>query len=273
MSEEIKILEEGENWIRFEVSGITPSYANALRRTLINDIPKLAISKVNFHHGEIRQEGDKVFSSLTSIFDEMIASRLGMIPLPTDLKMNERETCSCGGKGCPLCTVNYSLFMTGPGMVKSGNLVPVGDPSFAPVDKEIPIVELNERQAVMIDAEAYMGRARDHARFQVTSGVSYKYGRLLRVSAREPEVEEIVKNAPKNVVKRDDREVVFNEDFPSKYIAKLYRMDSLVVEEDDRRFIFYFETDGSLKPREVLDYALERLVSRLESIVEKVPGE
>ncbi|MGC8645277.1 MAG: DNA-directed RNA polymerase subunit D [Thermoplasmata archaeon] len=273
MSEGIKILEEGENWIRFEVSGVTPAYANVLRRTLMNDIPKLAISKVHFHHGEIRQEGDRVFSSLTSIFDEMIASRLGMVPLPTDLKMNERETCSCGGKGCSLCTVNYSLFMAGPGTVKSGNLVPIGDPSFAPVDKEIPIVELNERQAVMIDAEAYLGRARDHARFQVTTGVSYRYGRLLKVSAKEPEVEEIVEKAPRNVVKKDDKEVVFTTDFPSKYLAKLYRMDSLEIEEDERRFIFYFETDGSLKPREVLDYALERLVFRLGSIVEKVPGE
>ncbi|MEL9914809.1 MAG: DNA-directed RNA polymerase subunit D [Thermoplasmatales archaeon] len=273
MSEGIRIIEEGENWIRFEVSGITPAYANALRRVLINDIPKLAISRVHFHHGEIRQEGDKVFSSLTSLFDEMIASRLGMIPLPTDLKMNERDTCSCGGKGCPLCTVNYSLFMTGPAIVKSGDLIPIGDPSFAPVDKDIPIVELNERQAIMIDAEAFLGRARDHARFQVTSGVSYRYGRQLRVSAREPEVEDIINKSPKNVVRRDDKEVVFTTDIPSKYLAKLYRMDSLKIEEDERRFIFYFETDGSLKPREVLNYALERLVTRLNSIVEKVPGE
>ncbi|MEM0129949.1 MAG: DNA-directed RNA polymerase subunit D [Thermoplasmatales archaeon] len=273
MSEGIRIIEEGENWIRFEVSGITPGYANALRRILINDVPKLAISKVHFHHGEIRQEGDKVFSSLTSLFDEMIASRLGMIPLPTDLKMNERETCSCGGKGCSLCTVNYSLFMTGPGIVKSGDLIPIGDPSFAPIDKEIPIVELNERQAIMIDAEAFLGRARDHARFQVTSGVSYRYGRELKVSAREPEVEDIINKSPRNVVRKDDREVVFTTDIPSKYLAKLYRMDSLKIEEDERRFIFYFETDRSLKPREVLNYALERLVTRLNSIVEKVPGE
>ena len=120
MSENIKILEEGDSFIRFELSDITPAYANLLRRTLINDIPKLAISKVNFHHGEIRQEGEKVYSSLTSLFDEVIASRLGMIPLPTDLKMNERENCSCGGAGCSLCTVNYSLFVVGPKKVMSG---------------------------------------------------------------------------------------------------------------------------------------------------------
>ncbi|MEM2056224.1 MAG: DNA-directed RNA polymerase subunit D, partial [Thermoplasmatales archaeon] len=178
-----------------------------------------------------------------------------------------------GEKGRPLSTLNNSLYMTCPAIVKSGDLIPIGDPSFAPVDKDIPIVELNERQAIMIDAEAFLGRARDHARFQVTSGVSYRYGRQLRVSAREPEVEDIINKSPKNVVRRDDKEVVFTTDIPSKYLAKLYRMDSLKIEEDERRFIFYFETDGSLKPREVLNYALERLVTRLNSIVEKVPGE
>ncbi len=273
MTESIKILEEGGNFIRFEVNDVSPAYANLLRRTLINDIPKLAISKVNFHHGEIRQEGDKVYSSLTSLFDEVIASRLGMIPLPTDLKMNERETCSCGGAGCSLCTVNYSIFVVGPKKVTSGDLIAVGDSKMSPIDKDIPIVELNERQAMMLDAEAYMGRAREHARFQTTSGVSYRYGRELKVSAREPELDEIIKNSPKNVLRKNDKEVVFTADFPSKYLSKLYRMDSLEVKEDERRFIFYFETDGSLTPRQVLDYALSRIRDRLSGIVENVPGE
>ena len=39
-------------------------------------------------------------------------------------------------------------------------------------------------------------------------------------------------------------------------IGKLYRMDSLEVKEDEKRFIFYFETDGSLKPNEVLSRLL-----------------
>ncbi|MDA8054787.1 MAG: DNA-directed RNA polymerase subunit D [Thermoplasmatales archaeon] len=273
MSESIKIIEEGETFIRFEISDITPAYANLLRRTLINDIPKLAISKVNFHHGEIRQEGEKVYSSLTSLFDEVIASRLGMVPLPTDLKMNERDSCSCGGAGCSLCTVNYSIFVVGPKKVMSGDLVAIGDSKMSPSDKEIPIVELNERQAMMLDAEAYLGRAREHARFQTTSGVSYRYGRELKVSAREPELDEIIKHSPKNVLKKGDKEVVFTADYPSKYIGKVYRMDSLEVKEDETRFIFYFETDGSLTPRQILDYALSRIKERLSGIVEKVPGE
>lgn len=273
MSQDIKILEEGNSFIRFEITDITPAYANMLRRTLINDIPKLAISKVNFHHGEIRQEGEKVYSSLTSLFDEIIASRLGMIPLPTDLTMNEREKCTCHGEGCSLCTVNYSVFAFGPKVVTSADLVAIGDSKFVPQDKEIPIVELNERQAMMIDADAHMGKASEHARFQATSGVSYKYAREIRVSAKEAGIAEIIEKMPRNVVKKDSKEVVFNTDYPSKYIAKLYRMESAEIKENDTRFIFYFETDGGLKPGEVLSYALKRIKDRLTEMVEKVPGE
>lgn len=273
MTQNIKILEEDDKHITFEISDITPAYANLLRRTLLNDIPKLAISKVNFHHGEIRQGEDKVYSSSTSLFDEVIASRLGMVPLPTDLNMNERESCSCGGQGCPLCTVNYSVFAVGPKVVTSGDLVPLGDAKFAPVDKEIPIVELNERQAIMLDAEAYMGRAKDHARFQVAIGVSYRYHRELTVSRKEPDIDQIIEKSPRNVLKQDDKTVTFTTDLPSKHLAKLYRMDSLHVEEDDTRFIFNFETDGSLTARQVLTYALDRIKNRLSFLREQVPGE
>ncbi len=269
----IKILEEGKNWIRFEIDDVTPAYANMLRRTLINDIPKLAISKVNFHHGEIRQGEDKVYSSSTSLFDEMIASRLGLIPIPTDLTLNFRDSCSCGGKGCSLCTVTFSLFAIGPSVVKSKDLIPVGDEKFAPIDKDIPIVELNERQAIMLEAEAWLGTAKEHARFQVTSGTSYRYHRELTVSKKEPGIEEIIEKARKNIIKETDDEVVFTTDYPNKYLAPLYRMDSLKIKEDDSKFIFYFETDGSLTPRQVLNYALEHLKNRLEYLRDSVPGE
>ncbi len=39
--EKIKIYNISNNFIRFEISNITEGVANALRRTLINDIPNL----------------------------------------------------------------------------------------------------------------------------------------------------------------------------------------------------------------------------------------
>ena len=88
---DLKILELEERYIKFEIKGITPAIANALRRTLINDIPKLAIHKVIFHHGQIRDMEGRVYDSSTPLFDEIIAHRLGLIPLPTDLNMTATE--------------------------------------------------------------------------------------------------------------------------------------------------------------------------------------
>ncbi len=59
----LKIIELSDRYMKFYVDGITPAIANALRRTLINDIPKLAIEKVTFRHGEIRDTEGNVYDS------------------------------------------------------------------------------------------------------------------------------------------------------------------------------------------------------------------
>src|SRR5207247_1655611 len=76
---------------------------NALRRVLVADVPKMAIEDVEFHLGPIRAEDGKEYESVSPLFDEMIAHRLGLIPIPTDLGLyNRREGCpNCHGEGCP----------------------------------------------------------------------------------------------------------------------------------------------------------------------------
>jgi len=51
----LNIIELEDRYIRFEIDGIDYSIANMLRRTLINDIPKLAIKNVTFHLGSIQK--------------------------------------------------------------------------------------------------------------------------------------------------------------------------------------------------------------------------
>ncbi len=267
---ELKILELHDRYIRFEVEGITPSQANALRRTLINDIPKLAIHKVIFHHGQIRDQDGKVYDSTTPLFDEIIAHRLGLIPLPTDLNMKFREDCNHPpDEGCPLCTVTYTLNKHGPATVYSGDLTPVGDDKYRPVDPLIPIVKLKDNQAILLEAEAIMGTAKEHAKWQVTSGVSYKYHREIVVNKEESEHWEEVKNeCPHSVLYEDKDKIIFTDDVECKSLAKVVSFDSPEIREDDSKFIFQFETDGSLNAKDTLDYALQRLKSRFASIRE-----
>ncbi len=261
---EFNILEEQERYIRFEIKGITPAVANALRRTLINDIPKLAIHKVVFHHGQIRDLEGKVYDSSTPLFDEIIAHRLGLIPLPTDLNMKFRDQCDHPpDEGCPQCTVTYTLNKHGPATVYSGDLIPVGDDKFKPVDPLIPIVKLKEHQGILLEAEAILGTAKEHAKWQVTSGVSYKYHREIVVNKAESELWKKVKEScPKNVLKEDEESIIFTDDIPCNAMAELLSFEEPEIREDDSWFIFQFETDGSLTAIDTLEYAIRRLKDR-----------
>ena len=149
---DIKILEETDTRIRMVIEKGKPAFANSLRRVLISEIPKMAIEDIEFHLGPVRDDTGKEYESITPLFDEMISHRLGMIPIPTDLKLfGFRDQCKCGGEGCPNCTIMYTLNKKGPCTVYSGDLVPsLGDPKLSVKDESIPIVKLGEGQALLI---------------------------------------------------------------------------------------------------------------------------
>ena len=58
--------------IQFEMVGVDPAVANALRRILISEVPTVAIETVYLHNN-------------TSIIqDEVLAHRLGLIPIDVE---------------------------------------------------------------------------------------------------------------------------------------------------------------------------------------------
>jgi len=127
-----------------EIEGATASQVNAVRRTLLSDLPKLAIEDVEFHLGPIRDEASgKDYDSSTSMFDEGVALRLGLLPIPTDLGQFRRKAeCDCKGAGCPHCQVMYSIDRKGPCTVYARDVVPLGDSTLAILEPDVPIVRL-----------------------------------------------------------------------------------------------------------------------------------
>lgn len=266
---DIEILEMTERKASFILKNSTPAMANALRRTILTDIPKMAIDKVEFHLGPIMVDG-KEYESITPLFDEIIAHRLGMVPVPTDLKLfvPQRE-CSCGGEGCPSCTIMYSLNKIGPCTVLSGDLIPLGDPSLKVKDEYIPIVELADGQAVLIYTIATMGTAKTHVKWQVANGVGYKYAPIVKVDGDKcKHCGRCFSECPKRVFSGDAKKVKVTNAIgctlcescqtfcPSKAIS---------FKADDKNFVFRFETDGSLSAETVLNKAVSLLSEQARS--------
>ena len=108
---EVEIIEKSDTKMRFLLSGVTPAMANALRRALIAEIPKMAIDEL------------VVYENTSPLYDEQIALRMALIPIKADIRLYYfPEECRCGGKGCSLCQVVFTLDEVGPKTVYSGDL-------------------------------------------------------------------------------------------------------------------------------------------------------
>ncbi len=273
----VTALDHEENTIRFVLEDTNPAMANALRRTLIADIPKLAIEDVEFHLGAIRSEDGKEYQSVTPLFDEIVAHRLGLVPLPTDPDLfNRRDDCKdCGGEGCPNCTVLYSLNKRGPGWVYSSDLEPVGDAKLAPVDGKIPLLKLRKDQAILVYATAILGTGKEHAKWQVANGVGYKYHPIVDIRHEDGTCDSCsatVASCPVNLFKVEkDQLVVEREEDCTLCMACVEASggECVDVQGDPSRIIMEFETDGSMPAVKALDLALTALEAKLSDLAVK----
>lgn len=143
------------------IEGIKPAFAGELRRIMVSEVPTMAIEWVDFHAND------------SVLWDEIVAHRLGLIPLTFDPKFfNFKDECQCEGKGCTRCQVAFALKKTGPCMVYSGDLKTTDD-RVKPVFDKIPIVELMEGQELELEAFAELGLGKNHAKWQAAV-VGYK---------------------------------------------------------------------------------------------------
>ena len=262
-----------------EISGVTASQVNAIRRTLLADVPKLAIEDVEFHLGPIRDEATgKDYDSSTSMFDEAVALRLGLLPIPTDLSQFRRKTeCTCGGAGCPHCQVLYSVDKKGPCTVYAKDVVPLGDPSLAVLEPDVPIVRLGARQALLAYATAVVGAAREHAKWQVAQGVGMYPRPHVRIQKKEGCSDACLKrtatSCPVKILDFGNGKLSVSDE--TKCIdcgacESACEHGSIQIEPDTERFFLRFETDGSLTAREALRFALKDLKRRLEESRESI---
>ncbi|MGQ9542939.1 MAG: DNA-directed RNA polymerase subunit D [Candidatus Bathyarchaeia archaeon] len=173
---ELSIIELEDNLARFRVSGINPAFANALRRVMIAEVPTMAIDDVI------------IIENTSALFDEVLAHRLGLIPLTTDLDTYTLpEKCDCKSElGCNRCRVSLTLEAEANDKtvtVYSGTLMS-DNPSIRPVNDKIPIVKLAPGQRLKLEAYARLGRGQEHAKWQPVSACAYKYLPLITISSR-----------------------------------------------------------------------------------------
>jgi DNA-directed RNA polymerase subunit D len=268
---EIEFASLDDSLARFTLSGASPAFANAMRRAMIGEVPTLAIEDV------------RIYDNTSALFDEMLAHRLGLIPIKTDLSVySTQDTCTCGGAGCPGCTATYTLSVEGPRMVTSSDLIPQ-DPGAAPVYDNIPIVKLTKGQKLVIEARAILNAGKVHAKWQPTLVCGYKNHPVITVSDVCDACGKCVEECPRIILEAKGKKVQVAEGkLPDCSMCKLCERACLAsgigdepairITAEPDRFIFVVEGDGSLPAKEIMNRALLYIREQADEL-EKQLGE
>jgi len=239
------------------IDDISAYFVNSLRRVMLADLPKLAIEDVI------------IYDNTSPLFDEIIAHRLSLIPLPTDLTLlTFRDQCTCKGTGCPSCTVRYTLSKEGEGIVYSGDLQPE-EKSWTIKEDTIPIVELTKDQRIILEVEAVLGRGKDHAKWQSVLAPGFKYFPVVEIDQKKcTQCNKCIELCPPHILEMKNNKLVVTDIekcTTCKSCSDICESDAITVKDNEQKFVFRFETDGSLSAHDVLHQSAAILSKKYET--------
>ncbi|MDH5688180.1 MAG: DNA-directed RNA polymerase subunit D [Candidatus Bathyarchaeota archaeon] len=264
----MQIIGKYENSVRFKVKGISSAFANTLRRIIVSEVPTMAIDEV------------VIIENSSVLHDEILALRLGLVPLKTDLdSYNLPEECSCKSEfGCNLCRSILTLDVeakNGVRTVYSGDFF-TDNPDIVPISDKIPIVKLASGQKVRLEAYARLGRGKVHVKWQPVSVCAYRYMPIINIDeSRCDECDECVEICPKDILVKEDGKIRvqnLEECTLCKDCVKVCKIDPAPIEVnwDDETFIFDIESNGVLPVERIVSEGLKILNKKISDLTESM---
>jgi DNA-directed RNA polymerase subunit D len=291
------------NKIRIILSKTNAAQVNSLRRTIIADVPKMAITKVRFEQGVTQDDNGNIIESINVLPDEVLAHRLAMVPVPTfleEFKFPEEdpnnENLPEDQWGSPMSQIIYHLSIRGPESeseeqyktVYAGDLNVLGETKLQ-INEEharIPLTILSSGQYLELYAYATLGRGRDHAKWCPAAAVTFQPRQ--KATLNKPKKADTLFDL--NLTSKSGRAIT-SKLFTNKEctdvdsVLDLERAlhqvghgtgrdedfdNAITLENLDGEYIFSFESDGALTPEEVFNQACGELVSRFDNITGEV---
>ena len=241
---DVEFVDRDEREARFLVRGITPAFANGIRRAMVADVPTLSIDTV------------RMVENSSVMFDEQIGHRLGMVPLyapPDEFEVGE--------------SVTLGLDVSGPDTAYSGDLQSM-DAMVEPAEQNVPIIELKEGQRLEVEAEAVLDTGKAHAKHQGGVAVGYRNLQTVEEVGDREEFAEEEPNILRGVIEEDGQLIPteeFGHDLTERYPGK-----EVEVRDVPNAFVFHVETDGSMSVEELVLAAVDSLEARANELSEAV---
>ena len=289
----IEILEETENHVSLLLKETDRAFANAMRRTLMSNVPKMAIHRVRFELGTITDsQTGETYESIGALPDEVIAHRLAMVPIPTfhdEFCFLEDDPGNAGLPreewGTPASQIIYHCSARG---TPEGHLVTAGDLNVLGEDKlqipelyrDIPITKLFAGQYLEFYAYAVLGVGSDHTKWSPVSGVSFKSRKI--ATLEKPTKAKVLWDLDLSIKKSDFKNKKLEDvHMVEKLIRDMHHVgdgtariddfaDAITLEDVPGEYLFSFDTDGSMTPRTAFEMACKSLSSRFGDILEQL---
>jgi len=257
---ELKIKKLDGDEMEFVLSGTNPAFANALRRTMLREVPIMAIDEVEF------VANDSV------MHDEILSHTLGLIPLRTQDGYLTPDECKCKEGRCPKCSVSLTLKREGPVTVTSGDLRS-SDKKVVAVSSSILLVKLGEGQKLEFTAIARLGLGKEHSKWQ-PGVVAYKYMPVFEIDLKACDgCGACIERCPKNILELSEgkAKIIDVESCTMcRACVEACPRDAIRVDHDESRFIFKIESTGTLPPERILLKATEALGKKCKDFVKQV---
>ena len=234
-------VEKKENQIIFKAE-IEESLANAVRRYL-NQIPILAIDEV-----EIIKIG-------SALYDEVVAHRLGLIPLKMDKMITEKN------KG------KLKLATKKEGVVNSGEL----KGNVKVVYENIPITFLDKDQEIELVGVTKAGKGVEHVKF--SPGLMF-YRNVTKTKINKNLLEEVKKICPDCKVEEKGDKIIITDD-GTKEIADLIegianKADKKAEVEVEKELVITLESFGQMDLKDIFTKSVDALKKDLAEVPKKI---
>nr|XP_033792972.1 DNA-directed RNA polymerases I and III subunit RPAC1 [Geotrypetes seraphini] len=291
---QVNVMNMMEDTLEFDMIGIDAALANAFRRILLAEVPTMAVEKVF------------VYNNTSIIQDEILAHRLGLIPIKADPRLFEYRN-QGDEEGTEIDTLQFQLkikctrnpraskdssdpnelYLNHRVYTKHMQWVPIGnqadmfpDSAIRPVHEDILIAQLRPGQELDLCMHCVKGIGKDHAKFSPVATASYRL--LPEISLLQPIEGELAETLKKcfspgviEVQNLNGRKVakVANArlDTCSREIFRHEEFKNLVRLARVRdHYIFSVESTGVLPPDVLMSEAIKVLMGKCQKFLDEL---
>ena len=236
------------------VKGSDEVFVNTIRRMVLEEVPTLAVEDL-----EIKENN-------SALYDEMLALRLGLTPLKTDLKSyNPKSQCKCQGAGCASCELKLHLKASKKGYVYAEE-VESTDPKCIFAYPKMPLVKLLAKQKVDLVMTAVMGQGKVHTKW-TPAYCYYKKEPVLKVG-NVADAAKVAAACPKGIFAAKGKKLEVDKEkvYDCHLCMQCLELDSNIMMEDSGNYLFYMESFGQLSNKEILSQSAEILLEKIEEM-------